>query len=74
MKKRFVQFFAIATMVSVVSCNNDNTEKSVETKPAKPATETPVKVEPKTEISVGPDGAAVETKKVNVKINTKDTL
>jgi uncharacterized protein (DUF2147 family) len=74
MKKRLVQFFAVAIMISVVACNNDNTEKAAETKTAKPATETPVKVEPKTEISIGPDGAAVETKKVNVKVNTKDTL
>ena len=75
MKNKIVRGLICIAAVGFMACNNDTTEAA---KPApeakKPAATAPVKVEPKTEVSVNPNGAEVETKKVKVKVDTRDTL
>ncbi len=77
MKYIFEGLFTCALFILMVSCNN---EKKEEVKEKKATVEAPVKVEKKTEISVGPDGGSVKTKdgkemevnKNGVKVGTKD--
>ena len=74
MKKIFLSLAASALILGFVACNNDKTEVKTATPEATKPPPAPEKVEPKTEISVSPDGGEVKTKDVKVKIDTKDTL
>ncbi len=74
MKFSLNKIFAIVLIGGALACNNQKAEEpKTEAKPA-PTVVEPKPAEPKTSVSVGPDGAEVKTKDVNLKLNTKDTL
>lgn len=74
MKTALVKTVAGCFLLVMIACNNETSEaKTPEAAKPAPAATTPVKVEPKTEVSVGPDGAEVKTKDIKVKVNTRDT-
>ncbi len=76
MKFSLNKILAVVLIGGAVACNNQKAEEpkteKMESKPA-PTVVEPKPAEPKTSVSVGPDGAEVKTKDVNLKLNTKDT-